>query len=340
MPVGVVASMNKVRSSTIIQVVIFLGIGVGLIIWQYRAMDPEQRAAMIAAIQHIRIIYFLPALLVGFLSHYFRALRWKLLLQPLHIYPTTTNSLFAVLIGYLVNTLIPRMGEVAKCTVLAKYEKVPADKMVGTILAERAFDMVCLMIIFVIALSAQHTIISPFARALYHNTFFDASGNFIWMRIIGVLLVCAAGLAAFIFIYKKIKNTRAGNIISRIGAGLKAILQVRQKVLFLVYTLLIWSMYTIMAILGFYMLPDMTQLPWLAGLSIIAFGSIAMIITPGGLGAYPPVVASILLLYGIAHPLGIAYGWVNWSVQTLVVLLLGIISLVFLPVYNRKRHVS
>lgn len=332
--------MKKSGKSTIIQVIVFLGIGIALIFWQYRSMDPDQRDEMFAAIQQVRLIYFLPGLLIGFLSHYFRALRWKLLMQPVHIYPATANSIFAVLTGYLVNALIPRMGEVAKCTVLAKYEKVPVDKLLGTILAERAFDTVCLLVIFLITLLSQYDIIAPFAWDLYRKIFFDAAGNFILMRIVLFVLACVIVLAASLFFYRKIKDTKIGKIIARVGDGLKAIVQVRQKALFLLYTILIWTMYTMMAILGFYMLPDMAGLPWLAGLSIITFGSVAMIVTPGGLGAFPPVVASILLLYGIAQPLGIAYGWVNWSMQTLIVLLLGIFSLVFLPVYNRKRHVS
>lgn len=331
--------MKKPGKSTVIQVIIFLGIGIGLIFWQYRSMDPDQRDALFAAIQQVRLIYFFPGLLIGFLSHYFRALRWKLIMQPVHIYPTTANSVFAVLIGYLVNALIPRMGEVAKCTVLAKYEKVPLDKLLGTILAERAFDTLCLFCIFVLTLLSQYAIIGPFAREMYRNIFLDAAGNFILMRILLFVLAGVIILALSIFFYRKIKNTKLGKIIARIGDGLRAIIQVRQKVLFLVYTLLIWTMYTFMAILGFYMLPDMDNLTWMAGLSIITFGSVAMIITPGGLGAFPPIVASILLLYGIAHPLGIAYGWVNWSLQTLIVILLGIFSLVFLPLYNRKRHV-
>lgn len=330
--------MAASKRSTIIQVIIFLGIGIALIFWQYYAMDEKQRREMLDAMKAVRYIYFLPALVMGFFSHYFRALRWKLLLKPIDIKPTTANTLFSVLIGYLVNALIPRMGEVAKCTVLAKYENVPADKMVGTILAERAFDMLCFVIIFFMTLLLQYEIISPYAIELYHKIFFDKEGAFIWIRIVALIVFLLIALLGFIFVYRKIKHTKIGNITKRIGEGLKTILQVKEKWLFLLYTILIWSLYTGIAILGFYMMPGMSHLPWLAGLAVIAIGTIAIIITPGGLGAFPPIVATILLLYGIPTPLGKAYGWVNWSMQTVIVLILGLSSLIILPLYNRNRN--
>lgn len=300
-------------------------------------MSGTEKTEMFAAFQHVRWIYGLPIFLIGFLSHLFRALRWKQLLQPLQIYPSTANTTFSVLIGYLANTLVPRLGEVAKCTVLAKYEKVPADKLVGTIIAERAFDTVCLLTIVFITLGVQYDIIYPFARELYAKIFTDAAGNFIWNRILIALGIILLGIAAFILLYRKIKNSKVGHIIKGIGEGLKAIGKVRKKGLFLLYTLLIWSGYTGAVIVGFYAIPETEHLPMLAGLSVITFGSIGMIATPGGIGAYPVIVAQVLLLYGLSEGIGLAYGWVSWAAQTVIVLILGLAALILLPLYNRNK---
>lgn len=329
--------MSKKTLSTILQLIIFLGLGIALIAWRYNAMSDTEKTEMFAAFQHVRWIYGLPIFVIGFLSHFFRALRWKQLLQPLQIYPTTANTTFSVLIGYLANTLVPRLGEVAKCTVLAKYENVPADKLVGTIIAERAFDTVCLLVIVFITLGVQYDIIYPFASELYAKIFTDASGNFIWNRILVALGIILLGIVAFIVLYRKIKNSKVGHIIKGIGEGLKAIGKVKKKGLFLLYTLLIWSGYTGAVIVGFYALPETEHLPVLAGLSVITFGSIGMIATPGGIGAYPVIVAQVLLLYGLSEGIGLAYGWVSWAAQTVIVLILGLAALILLPLYNRNK---
>src|SRR5690554_610665 len=136
--------MSKKNIKTLVQLIIFLSLGIGLVIWRYNAISAEDKMAMFEAFKSVKWLWLIPIFIVGFLSHYFRALRWKQLLKPLNIFPKTANTLFAVLIGYLGNTVIPRFGEVAKCTVLAKYEKVPVDKLIGTIIAERAFDLISL----------------------------------------------------------------------------------------------------------------------------------------------------------------------------------------------------
>ncbi|RYZ46228.1 MAG: flippase-like domain-containing protein, partial [Sphingobacteriales bacterium] len=194
--------MSKKNLSTALQLIIFLSLGVGLIIWQYNGLSDGEKSKMFEAMQHVRWIYAFPIFLIGFLSHFFRALRWKLLLRPLQIFPTTANTTFSVLIGYLANTLIPRSGEVAKCTVLAKYEKVPADKLIGTIIAERAFDTVSLLAIVFITLGLQYDIIYPVAEEYYRKLFTDpASGRFIWMRIVVALAVMVAGLVLIVLLY-------------------------------------------------------------------------------------------------------------------------------------------
>jgi uncharacterized protein (TIRG00374 family) len=117
-----------------------------LFVWlSVRKIEQEQWLQIKAAMQRARVWLILPAGGMLLLSHYSRALRWRILMEPMGYSPSRFNTFAAVMIGYLVNAGVPRLGEVVKCTMLAKYEKVRADRLVGTIVMERAVDVVCLL---------------------------------------------------------------------------------------------------------------------------------------------------------------------------------------------------
>lgn len=318
------------------QIGIFVIIAFGLIYWQYSVMSAEELSEIKTAFQSTQWQYLLYAIVIGFLSHLFRALRWRLLLSPIGVHTTIKNSTFSVLIGYLANTLVPRLGEIMRCTTLAKYDKAPFDKSIGTVISERLFDTLCLAIIFILVFTFEYEILSQYAYGLFQQFFYDDQGNvqtgkFAWLIIVGII-----GFIAAIFIFKKIKNTKYGQLLARILLGLKSILLLRQRGLFILYSVGIWICYILMVLVAMKAVPDTAHLGFLSAMAITAFGSFAMIVTPGGIGAYPPIVAGILSLYGISFASGLALGWVSWLMQTIVVLLLGISSLILLPILNSK----
>lgn len=325
--------MKKQSLSSLLKVLLFLSLGIILVVWKYRGLSSDNKEAMFDSFKHIRWIWMIPIVIIGFFSHFFRALRWKQILEPIDIRPSTTNITLAVLIGYLGNTIIPRFGEIAKCTILAKYENVSVDKLVGTIIAERAFDVVTLLLVFAITLGVEFNTILPFANNLKN----DLSTFSIWK----IILILAAIIAFFILLIKwilpKIKSSKIGGFIINIGMGLKSIFQIKKPITFIINSLMIWVCYTSMAYIGFLAIPGLEGMGIMAALAVIAFGSIAMIITPGGIGAYPVIVSQLLILYGVQEGLGMAYGWVSWGAQTIVVILLGLSALVLLPIVNKKR---
>ncbi len=316
----------------IFQYVFFLGLGIAIIFYMYNALSPAERTEMWTAIKGVRLWIILPIFIVGFLSHFFRALRWRLLLEPLRIHPGIVNTTLAVLIGYVANLVLPRAGEVAKCTILAKYEKVPADKMVGTILAERAFDVLCLLIIIVLACVVQAHIIGTYAHEQLlkivekRNVF------------LGLLVIMAAGIIATVLIYRRHKETKVGKFIKGMSHGVSSIIHMKKRWGFIGYTFLIWLMYLLQVYLGFLGLPATDHLSMLAALVVLIFGSIGMISTQGGIGAYPFLVAHILSYYQINPGSAQAFGWVAWAVQTGIIVILGAVSIVMLPLFNRKRY--
>ncbi len=324
--------MNKKTLLTILQYVVFLGLGIAIIFYMMGQLSEQDKAEMMAAIKGVRLWMMVPIVIVGFLSHWFRALRWKLILEPLDIKPTTINTFFSVMIGYIANLALPRAGEVAKCTVLARYEKVPADKMIGTIVAERAFDVLCLGLITAFAFITQAGIIGDYAQDVFGKI--AAKTNvFIFVLVALVLMI-----AVLVMVYRRFKESKVGRFIKGLGDGVRSILQLKKRGMFLLYTALIWGCYWFLVMLGFWSMESTEHLGMLAALVVLIFGSIGMITTQGGIGAYPYLVGKILLFYGIDKAYGQAFGWVSWTVQTGIIILLGVLSLVLLPVYNRTPH--
>ncbi|MEI8278664.1 MAG: lysylphosphatidylglycerol synthase transmembrane domain-containing protein [Bacteroidota bacterium] len=324
----------KKNLGTILQYVLFLGLGVGIIYYMLHEQTPEQQQQMINSIKSVRLWLFAPIFVIGFFSHYFRALRWKLLLEPLKIFPSTINITFAVLIGYIANLVLPRAGEVAKCTVLASYEKVPANKMVGTIVAERAFDVLCLIIITLLTCLLQASVIGSYAVEKFHKIVELITKNEV---VLTIMITVAVALVFFLIrVYRRHRETKVGHFIKGMSDGVRSILHMQKKWQFIGYTFLIWLMYTLQIYLGFLGLPATDHLTILAALVVLIFGSVGMILTPGGLGAYTWLVAEILHSYNIDPASANAFGYVAWSAQTGILIILGILSLILLPIYNKK----
>jgi uncharacterized membrane protein YbhN (UPF0104 family) len=332
--------MSKKVLVTIIQYIVFLGLGIGIIWYMSAQLSAEDKASMMDAIKGVRLWLLGPIFIVGFLSHYVRALRWKLLLEQVNVKPSTTNTTFAVLIGYIANLVLPRAGEVAKCTVLARYEKVPADKMIGTIVAERAFDVVCLIIITITAFILQADIIGEYATGLFGIMSGNAKGLFATIYFKIFLIIGFVGLIAFFLLLKRIKQTKVGMFIKGLGDGVKSIFKLKKVGLFMLYTVLIWGLYWFLLLMGFWSMSQLENLSGLCALVVLIFGSIGMITTQGGIGAYPYLIGKILMYYGIAEAHGLAFGWVSWTVQTGVVLILGVATIILLPIYNNRKKIA
>lgn len=324
--------MKKRTLLTILQYVIFLGLGIIIIYRMIAGMSADEKSSMIDAIKQTRLWLLVPVAVAGFLSHFLRALRWKLLLKPLDIRPSTTNTVLSVLIGYVVNLLVPRMGEVAKCTVLARYESVPADKMVGTIVAERTFDVVSLAVITILTFLLQADIIGDYASSLLGQ--FAGKTTLFVGAITGLLFL----ILFMIFLYRRNKESKIARFIKGMADGVSAIWMMKDRGKFLLYTVLIWCLYWSQGMLGFWAMPATENLTVLAGWVVLIFGSVGMIVTPGGIGAYPALIGSILVAYGLTLPEGNAYGWVSWMAQAGITVVLGLLALVILPVFNRNKQ--
>lgn len=294
------------------------------------------------AISKAKYILLVPIIIMGFVSHWSRAMRWRYLMQPLGLNPGITNTFFAVLVGYLANLAFPRLGEVLKCTILSKYEKVPADKLVGTIIAERAFDLLCLIILFFVTFFVQIDLAKEFTMSLYskYNAGSEEKSNTLWYLLAGILLV----IVILIIFRKKITQSapflKIKLVMKNIVLGIMSFQKMKNKKAFIFHTILIWSMYMGMIMLGFYSIQETSMLTYKTGFSVLSFGSVGMIVTPGGLGAYTLLVEEIVSLYGIEKAISLAISWIIWLVPTIIIISGGAISLFLLPIYNRNKNVQ
>jgi uncharacterized membrane protein YbhN (UPF0104 family) len=242
-----------------------------------------------------------------------------------------------VLIGYLANLAVPRLGEVLKCTLLSKYEKVPAEKIVGTIVAERAFDVLSLGIVFLLALVLQFNVIETGWHQLMNqkatNPAEPNNHHFLFITL-GIALI--AIIVLYIF-RSKLQKTIASikHIIKGIWEGVISATKLKKHNLFFLYSFGIWFMYLSATYIGL-MGTEGTASSFATAISCLAYASIGMILTPGGIGAYAYLMAKVLELNGIEYTLGLANGTVQWFAQFLIILVLGGLSLIILPIINKQ----
>src|SRR5471030_687645 len=209
--------MNK-RLVSVIKYLFFFGLGIFLVWWSLHQIPDAEWSKFKEALATAHYWLILPVFVILTGSHVLRALRWRLLLEPMGYFPSFPNTFFAVMIGYLANLAFPRLGEVLKCTLLARYEKIPAEKIVGTIVAERAFDVLCLALLFVLALILQFDVVTgSYQDVKTLQSQHTASGSTIKLVVTIIIGIAVAGFIAWILItgrwkalIKKIRTIIAG----------------------------------------------------------------------------------------------------------------------------------
>jgi glycosyltransferase 2 family protein len=334
--------MLRKRLLTFLQIALFLSLGLLLVWWMARKITPEQWVQIDNSLTNAKFWLLIPVFGVLVLSHYLRALRWKILMEPLGYHPSSFNVFNAVMVGYMANLAVPRLGEVLKCTLLARYEKVAPDKLVGTIVAERAVDVVCLLATFLITILLQADVVGSYALSLVNRIGDAGAGSFSWMRLFLLLGILAAGFLAAFWLYKRFSHMvvvqKISNVVRGVWSGLISIRYIKKKGLFILYSIGIWTMYFLGCRIGFYALQEVDHLGIKEAFSVLSFGSIGMLApTQGGIGAYQYIVQQILMLYDISEAISFAFGWILWLAQTMVLLVGGLFSLLILPVYNRNK---
>lgn len=326
---------------SVLQYLFFLGLGIFLVWWSLHQIPDEKWGEFKRSLETANYWLMLPVIFILTLSHVLRALRWRILMHPMGYAPSFHNTFFAVMIGYLANLAIPRLGEVLKCTILARYEKVPAEKLIGTIVAERAVDVLSLGLVFLLALIAQFSVVGEFANQLFKQLFENRTGSFSWSKLGIVLGIFISGIIAVKVWFYQFGHLQivilAKKIMNGIWEGLISIRKLKQKRLFIFYSTGIWALYILGTWVGLQAMQGTEQLGLPEAISALAFGSIGMIITPGGIGAYAFFIAKVLEKNNVPYEIGFANGTLQWFAQFMIVVVVGFICIGLLPIYNKQK---
>lgn len=268
----------------------------------------------------------------GLLSHLSRAYRWRFQLEPMGYSIKLPNSIMAVFATYIINYTIPRAGEVARASILTTYEDVPFEKGFGTIVAERVADLVVVMGIIVVTLFLQFDFIMMFLTETFNPK------NLIF-AILGLLVLALI----FIVYIRKSQSKLALKIktfVSGLVEGVMSIFKMKKKWAFIFHTLFIWFMYVMMFYVTSFSLEELNGIPFGAVLIGFISASFSIAATNGGIGSYPVAVYAAFSIFAIPEEPSIAFGWVVWTSQTIVLVVLGGLSLLLLPIYNRNRTIK
>jgi uncharacterized protein (TIRG00374 family) len=329
----------KKKFYSILKYTFFLGIGVFLTWWQISKMTPLQKTQFKESLIHAHYIYLLPVFIITILGHISRAVRWKILMEPMGYSPKTSNTFYSVMAGYFANTFLPRAGEILRCTILSKYEKIPVSKLFGTILVERVFDLACYFLLMVITFLIQIETVSDFVATKFSKMTDMGSSASLWSILI--ILLIATAIIYFVAKWLLIKYKHHHLIIKLRGIqmelkeGFSTILHLKKRKKFIAHSIFIWACYLFEVYIGFSALDATASLGITAAFSVLSLATLAMIVSPGGLGAFPIAVQQVLLIYNVDN---ISFGWLMWGVTTAIIILVGIISFGLLIYQNKTRY--
>jgi len=329
---------------TSLQYLFFLSLGI-LFVWlSLKNLNHDNIDQIKKALSTARYWLIIPVFAMLILAHFVRALRWRLLIEPLGHKPSKANTFFAVMIGYLVNQGVPRLGELVKCTMLSRYEKIPVEKLVGTVILERLVDAITFLAVLGITLAIQPGIYGELMKSFFSHSDDPSKRSLpayiLILILIGVILLI---MLAWMIIKKK---SFADLILAlkkiwfRVWERISSIRHLKQRWLFIIYTILLWSLYLFSGYIGFFALQETSGYGIREAFTVLSAGSIGMIASPGGIGAYAYLVQKTMPVYGLNEGIALAFGWILWLVTTAVIVIGGLISFAWIPYYNKRRKLE
>lgn len=318
--------MNK-KIGKILSILLPLLLGVFLVIYVYRQFTPQQLEDLTISFKTTDYLYVVISIIIGLTGFWARAYRWKYTLTHIGYTAPFGVKFGAVCITYVMNMLIPRSGEVSRAVALNKYAGVPFDKAFGTIIAERIIDMVLLVLVVGATILLQFNVVKaylvdvPVQKLLFLGV------------VAGVFFIGAV----LLFMYSEIKWIKKLKIkISGLTEGALSVFKMPNKWPFLLLSLYIWLTYVLMFYVTIYALPETSDLSFASVATSFVIGSIVITFTNGGTGWFPVAIANVLTIYNVPITAGTAFGWIVWTSQTGLIILLGGLSFLLLPLLYRK----
>ena len=315
----------------------------GLAVFLFWYLYKDGFSDTLLRMREVKYEWVVLSMCIGVVSHLLRAYRWKLLLEATGHHPTLSRSLAALFIGYLVNLAVPRLGEVSRCLVLKRTDKIPVTSSLGTVVSERVLDVLSLLTIIGFTLLIEFDKLNEFFSDLFRS---KLSGVFagIQQNIWYLVIVAAMLVVVWLFVRKRILKSSGWQKVSTLGkqmlVGFMSITKLENKTGFWVSTLGIWFMYFLMSLVVFYSMEPTEHLGWQAGMALLVMGGIAMSApVQGGIGAYHLLVSGLLIYYGVGKEEGLSFAFLLHSSQIVLIILTGLGSGLFILLLGRKSTV-
>ncbi len=327
----------------VLRYAVVLGIGVALFALAFRGLDWQ---SLWQSLRTVKAAWLIPAVVVMLLSHLVRALRWNLLIHPLGANPTAFNSMTAVMTGYLANTAVPRLGEVTRCVLLSRTDKIPVQSLFGTVISERVIDLITLLVLLAINIVLESKLLLKVWKDQVLAKFSSSSGGGMGNSIILIGIIAAiVSLILGLIIWRRIRDTDFGQKISGTIRGFRdgilSVARMRQRSLFLAYTALLWILYGLVLYLLFKSFAPTAGLGMVAALSVLVIGSFGMVMpVPGGIGAYHFAASIALMLYGIGREDSLGFAFMAHGMQTLVIIVFGALFYFLMTLRTPKVEVA
>jgi uncharacterized protein (TIRG00374 family) len=289
----------------------------------------------------VNYLWIVISLLIGLISHTSRTIRWQLMIEPVSHRPGFVNTFLAVMIGYVMNMAFPRMGEVSRCGVISRYENISFTKLFGTVVAERLVDMISLLILLAIVIFSQFGEMITF---LNHNP--EIKSKLVSITSSPYLFIGFVLIIALIFVFRsKIKQNflfkKAKGILINFKEGFISIRSIKRKGWFYFHSVFIWLMYYFMLYTVFFAFDFTKGLGPIAGLTTFVLASFGMVApVQGGIGPWHFMAIEALKLYNIAPEDGKIFALVAHTSMTLMIIIIGLISMMILPFLNRRKEVA
>ena len=336
--------MNNSFVSKILKYLLSIFLTLIIIYFLFKQQDP---AKMLNELKKVDLNWIILSMIFGAWAYVSRGLRWKIMLEAIDYKTSNINNIAAVSIGYFTNLFVPRAGEITRCTALNKKEKIPLNKLFGTIIIERVIDFIALICLLLFTLISKYKVINNFYVALKNQTSETNS-----QKKILIVFIFFITLILFYFLFeKKIKKLSFYNKIKKfldgLKEGFKSVGNIKNKTHFWIHTFVIWLMYFLMTYVCFFSMNETNHLNLIDGVFILVLGGIGMVIpTPGGVGSYHAIVMIGLAVLGVGY---ISFGSENTSAnpaliyptivhiaQTLVAIIMGVISFLILFIFNKR----
>ena len=332
----------KKKILSVCKFIFFILIGIALLWLVFRKIDIH---VLLEEIYHANYWWIGLSIIFAFFSHIARAIRWNILINQLGYQTRTSTTFYSVMVGYLANLAFPRLGEVTRCGVLSKTEKIPFDSLFGSVVAERVFDFLVLMLIIIGTIVFQINLVGGFVnRLIFEPLFSKAQSSYLTILYIVLLVIILVLICVFLIKYLK-SRLKKTNFYHKIEGfkkgffdGLKTIKNLKNKSGFFIWTFVIWLMYFLMTYVVFFAMEATSGLTIIDGITVLAIGSLGMVApVPGGIGSYHFIVKAILFeLYGIGSAAAASYATIVHSSQILFVILVGAISYFILFTISKK----